>query len=189
MSKALPEDADDDEGNALDADRFSDCGLIVAIELLRERLHDDSDLLMGEFVLIVEETSGNNDEIAHDTILRRDAQQHRLLRDAAAKTHVIVKLQHGRRGDDARNLVEDSAHVVERHVVGRAGVVGTTDVAATILQLDLVRSDARQLIQRILFSSRSERRDKNDGGRADDHTQHGEQKPRLAGAEAVHRKP
>ena len=47
------------------------------------------------------------------------------LRDAAAQADVVVKLQHGRRGDDAGNLIENRVHVVEGHVVGRAGVVRT----------------------------------------------------------------
>ena len=65
---------------------------------------------------------------------------------------VVVELQHGRRGDDAGNLFEDSVHVVERHVVGRAGVVGAGDGAAAVLHLDLVGTDAGELVERILLA-------------------------------------
>ena len=49
----------------------------AAIELFRERLDDDGDLLVSALVLVVEEAAGHNDKIAYDSILRRDAKQHR----------------------------------------------------------------------------------------------------------------
>ena len=92
----FPEDTDDDEGYALDADGSADSRVHASIELFRERLHDNGDLFVCHFVLVVEEAAGDDDKIAYDSILRRDAQEHGGLGDTAADADVIMKLQHRR---------------------------------------------------------------------------------------------
>jgi hypothetical protein len=50
---------------------------------------------------IVEKPPGQDHQPAHVLILRRDAQQHGVLGDAAADADAVVVLQHGRVGNDA----------------------------------------------------------------------------------------
>ena len=80
-------------------------------------------------------------------------------------------------------------HIVKCHVVRRADVVRTGDCAAGVLQLDLVGTEAGQFIESELFARGSKCCNENDGGRADDHTQHGQQEAGFAGLEAVDREP
>ena len=63
-----------------------------------------------------------------------------------------MKFQHGGRRDDSGNLIQNCVHVVEGHVVGRAGIVRPHDGAATILQLDLVRAKARERVKSVLLA-------------------------------------
>ena len=93
------------ERNALDGDVLADGGLRAAEELDRQRQVQDHDLGVRGGILVVEEAAGQHHQAAHLLILRRDAQQHGVLGDAAAHADAVVDLQHGRVGDDARDRV------------------------------------------------------------------------------------
>src|ERR1700734_1028719 len=157
--EGFTEDTNDDEWYAFDTDGLADGLVRGSIELLGERLDDYSDFLVGQGVLIIKKPTSNNDKIAHDSILWRHAEQGSLLGNASANAHVIVELQHGRGGNNARDLVEDRVHVVERHIIGCRGVVWAADGTTTILELNLVGADARELVQRVLFAGGTESRD------------------------------
>src|SRR6185312_14611722 len=118
---------------------------------------------------------------------RADAEQHRMLGDAAAHRDVVVDLQHGRAVGDVRHRVEYGVHIVVRHVVVDVDIVGARACSADELHLDHVGPDARYVPQSELAARKAERGDQNDGGRANHHAEHGEQKTRLAGGEAVER--
>ncbi len=53
-------------------------------------------------VLVVEEATGQDLEVADVFVLRADAEQHGVLGDAGAHGDAVVDLQHGRAGGDVR---------------------------------------------------------------------------------------
>ena len=183
--EALLEDSDDGDGDPQNADRLAHGVVGRAEEGLGEGLDDDGDLLVGEGVLVVEEASGEHAEVADDAVLGGDAEDHSVLGDTSPDRDAVVVLQHGGGGDDAGHLFEDRVEVFAGHEVGGAGVVRANGAAAAVLELDLVGADAGELVERELLAGEAEGGDEDDGGRADDHAEHGEHKADLAGLEAV----
>ena len=179
------EDAADGEGDAADGDGLVDgCG-VGAVDFLGHGSDDDGDLGVGGGVLVVEEAAGDDPEIADLLVLRADAEQSGFLGDAAADGDAVVVLEHGRAGDDAWDLVVDGLHVLAGHGVGGGDVVGAHDLSAGVLHFDLVGAEAGDGIERVLAASEADGGDQNDGGRADDHAEHGEQEAGLGGGEAI----
>jgi hypothetical protein len=104
-------------------------------------------------ILIVEEAAGEHHQAAHLLVLRRDAEHHGVLGDAAAHADAVVVLQHGRVGDNrGADRSTTAMHVFAGHVVGRGGVVRPDNAAAAVLHLDLVRAEAGDRLDGVLLA-------------------------------------
>src|SRR5215472_4202658 len=139
-------------------------------------------------VLVVEEAPSQHLEVANLLVLRADAKEHGVLGDAAAHRDALVVFQHGRTGDNAGNLLDDGVQVLDGHLVGRGGVVRSTNAAADVLHLDHVGADGRDHVERILPAGEAEGGNQDDGGGADNHAEHGQEEAAFTGAKAVDRK-
>ena len=182
---ALLEDADDGEGNAEHGDVFVDRIPGTSEELNREGLHDNGYRCVGRGVHIVEEASGEDDEIADFLVLGRDPEEHGVFGDAATDGDAVVELKHGGGGDDAGHGLDDGVHILAGHVVRRAGVIGAHGGAADVLHFHLVGADIRDGVESVLLAGETDGDDQDDGGGADDHAEHGKQEADLGGAKAV----
>ena len=134
-------DADDGEGNSLDGDGAVDCGIRTSEDRFGKRSDKNGDLGVGDGVLLVEETAGDEPEVAHVFVLRGDAEDQGVLGDSVADADVVVGLEHGGVEGDVRDLLDDCVHVFAGHVVRGGGVVGACDAAAGELHFDEVGGD------------------------------------------------
>ena len=114
-----------------------------------------------------------------------DAKDHGVAGDAGADGDGVVDLEHGRGGDDVGDGLADGGHVFAGHVVVADGVVRPGDGAADELHLDHAGADGADEAEGVLLAGETEGDDQDDGGRADDHAEHGEEEADLGGAEAV----
>jgi len=95
-------------------------------------------------------------------VRRADAQDHCVLGSAMADRNVGVVLEHGRTSDDAWNLLLHRVDISAGQEVGGRNIVRPHHFAARILHLDLVRTQARDGVERILLTRQAHRNDQDD---------------------------
>ena len=164
---ALSKNSDDGEGQTAQLDRLAQRGLLRAVELLGQILRDDADFVVGLRILLVEETSGEHDQVAHLQVLGIHTHDLKVAFLAVPDGNALVQRNHRRRGGDAGNLLLHRQHVVdgERVVAG----VGDALSAAFVLRVDQVGADRLNLIENVLLPGEADGRHQDQRRGADHH--------------------
>ena len=180
---ALPEGAYDREGQAAELDDFADGLFLRPVELLGHFLGDHSDFVVLLRVLGVKEPAGDHHQIAHDSVVRENAEHGDVALLASAHGNAFTQRDHGRSGNDAGHFLHGGIHVVNGQRVG--GDIGDALAAALVFGLDLVGADGLDLAQHVLLAGHADGYNEDQGGGADDHPQRGQSEAYLVAAESL----
>ena len=180
---ALLESSDDGEGQSGEFDDFAHGRLRRTVNLHRHFLGDHADLIVSLRILLIEESSRRDHQIAHPHVLGIDAENGDILLPAVADRDAVGELGHGRRSDDAGHDFLDGVEVVD----GEGVRVGVADVrrAAEIFRPDFVGADGLDLIENKLTASHADGDDEDERCRADNHAQCGQDEAHLVAAKSV----
>ncbi len=163
----LFESPDDGEGKSRQLDGFAYCGLRRSVDLDRHLLGDYSNFVVSLRILLIEESSGRHNQVAHPHIFGIDAEYGDVFLFAVAHRNAVGELADGRRSDNSGNDLLHSVQIVNGERVG----IGIADVgrAAEILRPDFIRADGLYLIQDELPARHADRNHQNQRGSADHH--------------------
>ena len=121
---------------------------------------DDGDFVVSLRVLLVEETTLENDKIPNAFIFRIDPHDLQVAFFAAANRDALVERLHGRSGGNAADVALDGFHVLD----GQRIVAGIADAAAAafVFGVNPVRADGLNLVQKVLLAGETDRGDQDE---------------------------
>src|SRR5581483_6442572 len=144
---------------------------------------DEADFVVALFVLLVEEPTGDDNEVTNQAVFRVNAKNLQVSFFSVAHRDAFVQVKHGRGVYDPRNSFLGGFHVADGERIGRG--VGDALGAAFILRVNKVRADPLNQVQNILLTCQSDCDNKDERSSADYHTESGQHETDFVAAERV----
>src|SRR6266849_7295923 len=180
---ALAEGPDDGERQSAQLQRLAERSLLGTVELDRQFRSYNADFVVGLRILLVEETSRENDNVTNLLVFWVHAHDLQVSLLASADCHTFAKGDDWRGVGNAADLVLDRFHIVDGQSV-TAGV-GDTFPTALVFRVDPVRADGLNLVQEVLLAGKTDGGNQNQGGGPDHHAERGQGESNLVAHEGL----